>query len=187
MRCFVAIELPESVRAPLERFIAARRGAGRSDVRWCSRPQLHITLWFFGEVGDAAVAGLCDALRGVSAAVVPFELRVGQVGAFPNGRRPRVLWAGVEDPSRGCDAWLDAAQPRLEPLDFPREARVFTPHVTLARARDERGMLALRRVFEDRPELTAASFVVDQLVLFESVLRPGGAEYRVVATLPLGG
>ncbi|MCW5889854.1 MAG: RNA 2',3'-cyclic phosphodiesterase [bacterium] len=97
MRCFVAVEVPEDVRAALacaqERLRAA---APRADVRWSDAAKLHLTLRFLGEVVSARIASIEDALRLVAARHGPLALAAGGLGAAsPAPARPRVLWAGV--------------------------------------------------------------------------------------------
>jgi 2'-5' RNA ligase len=186
MRCFVAIELSDAVRRPLERLLAARATRHR-DVRWCTGSQLHITLEFLGDVDEDRLAALHGALATAAARVAPFDIRLAGWGAFPAARRPRVLWCGVDDPAGGAARWMTTAEPLLTELGFPAEERPFTPHVTLARSRGQAGAALLEQVLRALPPLAAPAQRVSDVVLFESVLRPAGAEYRVVERVALGG
>lgn len=184
MRTFIAIELVPAVRQPL---VDLLRKLPRSDgVRWVTPHQLHITLKFLGEVGDDRIDAVCAAAEAAAVQVSGFSLRIKGLGAFPNLRSPRVLWCGVEDPSGGCRQWVERADPLFEQLGFPPEERAFTPHITLGRSKSGSGTAALRRALEttkapDTPEMRAA-----QVVVFESRLLPGGAQYTPVSTHPLG-
>jgi 2'-5' RNA ligase len=126
------------------------------------------------------VDALTTAMDAVAAKHRPFEMAVGGLGAFPNFRRARVLWLGVEQ------------EPRLELLHhdvevagadvgFEIEGRAFRPHITLARLRtpldDERhrDLARLARAVDFN-----ASVPVEQVTLFESTLGRGGSEYRRV-------
>ena len=186
MRCFVAIELSPELRAPLLRLIQAHHDAVRG-VRWCSEAQLHVTLRFFGDVPDPQVPALAETLASTAKSVAPFDLTLARCGAFPGPRQPRVLWCGVDDPSDGCRRCLAAAEAPLRALGFPPEERPFTAHVTLARAQSPGGSRAVAALLPKLAALPALTMRVEHLTLFESILRPSGAEYRVAGRALLAG
>lgn len=185
MRTFIAIELEEAQRRPLLKLLREVFPADR-DVRWCSEHQLHITLKFLGEVGDAQIAKVCDAAAAASAQIEPFAIRVRGLGCFPGPRNPRVLWCGVDDPAGGCRRWVELADPLFTALGFPPEGRAFTPHITLGRSRSTAGGRVFQRVLETAPPPDTATLEVQRVVVFESRLLPGGAQYKPLATVPLG-
>lgn len=185
MRCFIAVDLSAEMRRPLVQLL--RELPRTRDVRWCSEDQLHVTLKFLGEVGDERIARVCDVVRTVSAGRTPFAIRLSGLGCFPSPRNARVMWCGVEDPDGGCAAWVAAADPLLAELGFERETRAFTPHITLGRSKSRSGAAVIRQVLEGGSELPVAGMTVREIVLFESRLRPQGAQYLPVAKVPLGG
>lgn len=166
MRLFIAIELPEEVKSILLRLRSAIPGA-----RWVPREQLHLTLAFLGELDQAELPRLTEALSGIRAA--GFELRFGATGCFPNRRQPRVLWVGLEQ------------EPRLENLaakirnavlscGIPQEERPFSAHITLGRLK----LVATREVaaFLDQPQKQIIPAVgVKEFILYQSSLTPQGA------------
>jgi RNA 2',3'-cyclic 3'-phosphodiesterase len=185
VRTFIACELAPAVRQPLVKLLRHELPAGR-EVKWVTEAQLHVTLKFLGELRDTQLKPVCEVIADVSRAVPPFSIRVCGLGCFPGPRNPRVLWAGVEDPTRSCQRWVTLAEPRFTDLGFPPEGRAFTPHLTLGRARSTAGGDVLREALENvRPPATEATLVT-QVILFESRLAPRGAEYHHLATLPLG-
>ena len=117
------------------------------------------------------------------ASFAPAKLRFAGLGFFPNARRPRVFWAGVEaDPQL---AELAAAiEAKLAPLGIPAEKREFHPHLTLARFDSPQGTDALRAAVEalNAPEFGSAIF--EEFYLYRSVLKPSGAEYTRLETYP---
>lgn len=183
MRCFFAIELAASIRSALERATRDMRGPGR-DVRWYGGEQLHVTVKFLGEIAEAdaprATAIALDAAR----RVLPFPLEVAELGGFPNDGRPRVLWAGVRDPTGRCATWLSLADPGFEALGVARESRPFRPHVTLARSRSRAGGYELARILAAAPIVPAMAMEVERLTLFESRGAAGGSSYAVLARVP---
>lgn len=187
VRVFVAIDLSEGVRAALVQAQTRLRAAcaHNQDIRWTRPEGLHITLKFLGEIPADQVPALVAALQGVG----PFErfpVEVKGFGFFPDGRHPRVLWAGIDAPStlRELAERVDAA---LSKLDFPPEDRPFRPHLTLARFRTQRPDPALEDALEQVSSTSLGSFEVTEYFLFESRLRASGAEYHKLTGLRASG
>lgn len=185
MRTFIAIELEPALRRPLLRLLAEELPRSR-DVRWCTENQLHLTLKFLGEVSDAVLPKVCDAAATAGGQVEPFPIRIRGLGCFPGPRNPRVLWCGVEDSTGGCRRWVELADPLLEELGFKRETRAFTPHITLGRSRNTGGTRVLTEALESAPAPDTDEMQVSQVIVFESRLLPAGAQYKPLATIPLG-
>jgi len=186
MRCFVAVELEPALRRPLTRLLREQLPRTR-EVRWCTEQQLHVTLKFLGEVSDGQLSAVCDAVTAAADSVEPFSLHLTGLGCFPSPRSPRVLWCGVEDPAGGCARWVDLADPLFEDLGFSRETRKFHPHITLGRSKSPAGSDVMRRVLEEVPAPATPTMTVEEVVLFESRLTPGGAQYTPRFKARLGG
>jgi 2'-5' RNA ligase len=186
MRCFVAIPLPDEVKAKVAAVqTEARRRCGDVDMRWTAPASLHLTLKFLGTVAaerfDAVRTTLDRAVEGVRLPV----LSLAGLGAFPQPRRARVLWLGVTD---GAAALVDlaAAMDRASAaLGFEPERRPFAPHLTLGRVRAPRGGGDLRDALAAGEGATAGSWTPEAVVLYESHLRPGGALHEARAVWPL--
>jgi len=186
MRLFIAIDLPDSVRAALAREQARLRdGCARSrDIRWTRPEGLHLTLKFLGQVEATRVTDVTEALNALGP-YETFEIEVGGFGFFPSARRPRVFWVGSQaTPVLGELARrVEAA---MEPLGFAREDRPFQPHLTLARLEGQRPQPELDAAVQ-KGEASFGRFTVTEFFLFESKLRPGGAEYSKLARFPAAG
>ena len=178
MRLFVAIDLPEAVAAEARGLC---RGIPR--VRWSNPHQLHLTLRFFAEVPEGEVHDLRTRLETV--AMPPFELGLRGVGVFPPKRRPaRVLWAGVAppEPAAALKAAIDGA---LGP-DPEVAGRGFSPHLTLARLREDPGA-ALDAYLKERAGFTGSRWTVDAFQLYRSTLGSDGARHEILQRYPLRG
>jgi 2'-5' RNA ligase len=188
MRCFVAVDLPDPVRDAVRRAQGALRAAAPdADVRWTGAAQLHVTLAFLGEIDPARAAAATDALRAVAGGRAAFPLRAAGLGAFPTARRPRVVWAGIDDPAGGLRALAADVAAALAPLGLAPEARPFRGHVTLARVRSPRGTAPLVRALGAATAPAFGAWSVAAVVLYRSHLHPQGARYEPLAALPLGG
>ena len=182
MRLFVAVPLPPPA---LEEAGALLRPLAALDwpVRWVREDGLHITLKFFGEVTSDRLDAIEEMLQFATAGMGPLQLALAGGGAFPSARHPRVLRLEV---TAGAD--LELLQDRLErgaeQIGFAPEGRPFRPHITLGRVREGHRLPAgAMRQLETLP--TGASFLADQVVLFESRQARGGPAYsaRLVQAL----
>jgi 2'-5' RNA ligase len=177
IRCFVAVLLPERVRAGLAAVCAELRGQTRG-LSWVRADNLHLTLRFLGEVEPAMLPHVQEAVTDAASAVAPFTVSLDGLGGFPPGRAPRVLWAGVSTGGEEMMALHTGLETALAARGIPRESRPFHPHVTLARARDPRGAGGLASVLGAGPPFGEAP--VAALHLMRSELDPRGARYSVV-------
>lgn len=133
MRLFVALNLPDAVRTALWDAAAPLRDAGLP-INWVRPEGMHVTLKFLGEVAESRTADLQSALGRACAGARTLSLGLEGFGAFPDARRPRVVWAGVV-PEPALELLQHGVERELAPLGFPTEARAFRPHVTLGRAK----------------------------------------------------
>jgi 2'-5' RNA ligase len=178
-RLFIALRPPEAVRDAL---IDAMEGI--EHARWQDDAALHLTLRFVGEVERPAANDLADALGDVR--WPGFELRVAGVGAFERGGRrsggPHAIWARVP-PNAELEGLRQKVERACEVAGLGREARRFTPHITLARLGRSSGLIGgWLAAFGN---LAAGPWPVEDFVLYESHLGHAGARYEAVARYPL--
>jgi 2'-5' RNA ligase len=184
VRVFVAIDIPVPVRAKIDAFIARVRPACPR-ARWVRIEGVHVTLKFIGEIALDHIDLIKSALSTL-AAPAAIKMNFRNVGFFPNERRPRVFWAGIEAGAglSGLTAGIEAA---FEPLGIAREQRAFMPHLTLARFDDPLGVDKLRAAIANVASLEFGGAFADEFHLYQSVLKRGGAEYTRLASFPLSG
>jgi 2'-5' RNA ligase len=186
-RLFVAIDLGEEARWALGEAQAVCRGANLP-VRWVDPAGAHLTLKFLGETDQEQVAPLGTALRAVAEWHQPLLLRTDAPGVFPNLRRPRVLWLGLSGALDRLAALQRDVDDTLATLGFPREARPFSPHLTLGRVREGArppDAASLAAAFAAVPNVVAP-LPVENIRLMRSELGRGGACYTTLLLAPLG-
>lgn len=177
LRLFVALDLPDFVRADLGQLIG-----NLPDTRWLEPDQLHLTLRFIGEVDGGTARDIEEALAVVPS--VPFELRLKGLGVFPPRGEPRVLWVGIEDAGevKALKRRIDAA---LADVGLPRDTRKFHPHVTLARFRQPPPHGRFASYLARHSLYRGEAFWVGGFSLYSSFLRPEGALHRIEASYQL--
>jgi 2'-5' RNA ligase len=178
LRAFIAVDLEPGIRKSLQALLLDLK-ATRAEVRWVEPGGFHLTLKFLGDIDEARVLRVKAVLEDVAGRHRAFPLRAEGTGVFPGERNPRVLWVGfAAEP--GLMAFQAELERALEAEGFAREERAFKPHLTLGRVKGPRlvgdAVAELkRRDGEEFGDMTAG-----KVALFESRLRPEGAEYRVV-------
>jgi 2'-5' RNA ligase len=174
IRCFVAVELPPSMRDGIGRIEEGLRMPGLRLVR----PDIcHITLKFLGDVPEDRIERICDALK--SAQVEPFEAQVRGIGAFP-GKSIRVVWLGLEGNFGPLHRRVDDL---LGQLGFEREGRKFSPHVTLGRVGRPSPQITrdIASRMDQYRDIDLGSFSVDRFLLKKSTLTREGPIYEDIA------
>ena len=184
MRAFIAIELPASVREALRREQARFREVC-PDASWTRPEGIHLTLKFLGDISGQQEAHVKRALAQMER-FEKFTARVQGFGFFPDARRPRVLWAGLDAPPN-LGRLAAQVESVMAPLGFLPENRAFRPHLTLARFKVPRRQPKLQALVTVPGNPLLGTFEVSEFFLWESRLMPGGAEYHKVARFPQDG
>ena len=172
-RAFIAVVMPEEVRDLISRHVERLQSLVPRGVKWVDPKTSHLTLAFFASVPTSRIPTTIRILDSVAAASPPLRLEAGPLGLFPNSRRPRVLWLGLEGDLNPLSVMHERLQNALETEGFSRERRPFKPHVTLGRARGKgpiplpEGSLAFHQ--DDK-----LAFSVEEIVLMSSILTPCG-------------
>lgn len=184
MRLFIAVNLPAAVRDAIYADAGPLR-ATTTAVRWVSAAALHVTLKFLGEQHESLVTPLRDALESVVPTHAAISAKTTNVGAFPNFRRPRVVWLGMTG-ERALQSLAGEIDRALTPLGIPREARAFQAHLTLGRVKGELGPAEATALAAAAKSVRGSRELAVQTVdLMQSELGPGGSRYSVLAAVPL--
>jgi 2'-5' RNA ligase len=184
MRCFIAIDLSGAVKEGI-REVIERLSPTSGSVRWVPVGNLHLTVKFLGEVPEDRVAGIRTVVNDVCLRHEPFEITVRGTGAFPTMRRPNVLWVGI-DRSDALERLYADADLSLSDLGIAREARTFSPHLTVGRVKDSRDIEWTVKEFCTFRDTLFGTIEVRELLVMQSVLRPAGAVYSRVHGCAIG-
>jgi RNA 2',3'-cyclic 3'-phosphodiesterase len=184
IRAFVAVEIPEDLRAALTSTIGALERLG-IDARMSRPESIHLTLKFLGDIEEAQIGAIESTLREVLEDRSTFPVRIGGLGAFPYLANARVVWVGV-DGGEALSQLQHRVDTGLSKLGFVPEKRKFKPHLTLARVKSRHNIAALIHYVESARSLDLGEFTARQLHLFRSILRPDGARYSKLVSLDFG-
>jgi RNA 2',3'-cyclic 3'-phosphodiesterase len=182
VRCFLALPLAEPALGE-----AGRRQeqlcARIPDVRWARPATLHVTVHFFGEVDEATVAAALAAVTPVVASTAAFAMTLDQLGSFPAGGTPRVIWLGPSELDPSLSLFAGACHDALRDTGLAIEGRPYRPHCTLGRPRRGFSEHAAWRSALAEPQ-ESMRWTASRMVLFDSRSAPGGAVYTEQASLP---
>ena len=185
MRLFLAVNLPSDLRERIYADAAPLRAIAPA-VTWVRVEHLHMTVKFLGEVDGSRVDGLLSALRTGLAAHDPFSLGFSGLGAFPDFRRPRVVWIGVRN-DRAIAAVASDIEGICESLGFARDERAFNAHLTLGRVKRELAPGQVRALEGEATSLVGMYDVdVRSIELVKSELGSHGPTHSILSSILLG-
>lgn len=190
VRTFIANELSEDLREALGLLQDRLRSQmPRGSVRWVRPDGIHLTLKFLGDTPVEQVDQVKAALAEAATKAGPFRITVRGLGCFPNTRRPRVIWVGLEEPTGALQRLRDAVEARVAPVGFPTEQRSFSPHLTLGRVQRGASSSEVREIGQRVAASTTG--LVGEMEVFtvsfiKSDLKPSGAVYTTLLERELG-
>ena len=185
IRAFIAIEMSADLQKQLDEIQKQLRDQIKGNpIRWVRSQNIHLTLKFLGDVSIENLELLKKILADEAINHEPFEISVGNLGAFPNNNHPRVIWVGVKAPN-DLNLIQHNLEIQMEKLGYTREERPFSPHLTLGRiARNihdlERHMISEALITNRIGFLGAVR--ADSIHLYKSDLQPSGAVYSRLFT-----
>jgi 2'-5' RNA ligase len=180
MRLFTGLDLPAEVVGNLEELLRRLKPSAR--IHWSPPANLHVTTKFIGEWPESRLGELTGALAGMpSRPAIPVNVR--QVGFFPNPHSPRIFWCGIEAP--GLDLLAADTDAATSALGIEPEKRAYSPHLTLARIKEQVDLQPLRKTVAALKSLEFGNFEARSFFLYRSTLKPTGSVYTKLAEFPL--
>jgi 2'-5' RNA ligase len=188
LRAFLASEVPTSFQDAIQAATTGlRKTLGDDLIRWVPVHNVHLTLIFLGDISSSSLDLIKQMMTVEAAQVRAFEIQIEGLGSYPNPRRPRVLWVGLNAPLAltYLQHALEAAAARL---GYAPEDRGFSPHLTIGRVRQNVSPADQQKV-RDALECTKVgnlgTVCVNGVHLFKSDLQPTGSLYTKLFSAPL--
>jgi 2'-5' RNA ligase len=188
IRSFVAIELPDELRVELGRLESQLKSESQPWVKWVDPNSIHLTLKFLGNIATEKITEITKAMEDATRDIPPFQLEVKELGVFPNLKRVQVAWVGLSGETDKLGQLQKGIESNLERLGFAPENRPFTPHLTLARIREQASLDERQRfgqLIADTKAQINYIIKVDSTSLMRSQLTRQGAVYTRISLAKL--
>jgi len=189
LRAFIAVEIPSTIQDAIHESTAGlRKTLGEGLIRWVPPHNVHLTLKFLGDVSPASLDLIKHMLSAEVTQHACFEMRVEGIGTFPNSRRPRVIWVGLQAPAvlESFQRSIDSASARL---GYASDEKTFSPHLTIGRVKQDPSALEVQRIraaLEGTKIGELGMVHVEAAHLFKSDLQPSGSVYTRLFSAPIG-
>lgn len=177
MRVFAGLALSDNIVRLIDRWCQswAERQRGLKPVK---PESLHVTLFFFGEKNKQDIGNLITALDRLHLKMI--EASLGDISCFPNAAKPKVYYLGIAKGGGRVISLYESFMETILPLGYRKDTKGFTPHITFARSKKREPAVSL----PGYGQINGKDFILDRLILFESRLKPDGAEYFPLKTVP---
>ena len=187
VRAFIAVEIPIAVRQAVCVAISDLQKATGSFVRWVPMENMHLTLKFLGDISPSNVDMLTQMMRSEADLYHCFEIHLNGLGSFPNLKRPRVIYIGIQAPAAlvALHRGIESASRRL---GYESEERGFAPHLTIGRVKQNvtaTEQQTIRHALEETKIDLLGKARVDSVHLYKSDLKPTGSIYTRLYSAPL--
>jgi RNA 2',3'-cyclic 3'-phosphodiesterase len=153
-------------------------------IKWVEPYNLHLTLWFFGNVKVSDMGPIGEKLRSIAGKQEAFTLQTGGCGYFGKKKQPEVIWIDT-DLSEPLLQLANAMEVGLMELDLPERDKPFRSHITLGRVKEIHHIDLFHEVMNDFKNVTPCVTIVNQFSLIESELNPYGPKYTSLETYSL--
>ena len=179
VRAFLAIALKQEIKNRLADLQSELR-AKVDNVRWSNPENLHLTLHFFGDTSQENLEKIKASMLSVKRNLRPFKVSIRGLGGFPGLQRSRVVWLGLEPQAKLIRLHREI-QYALQEVGLSPDTRLYSPHLTIGRAR--RASVDLSKVAVTLNDTTLGDLEINQITLYESRLKTGGAEHIPLLTV----
>jgi 2'-5' RNA ligase len=184
VRLFVAAPIQPEICINLDRTINVFKKTG-ADIKWVKPESIHITLKFLGETDEEKINNISDVLSDFEKQKGKLITEVKGIGFFPDSRRPRIIWAGLEEKPVYLAELASIMDAALSKLSFEKEKRAFSPHITIGRFRSNRSFNYLIKETDKMKTASFGIFEINEFNLYSSTLKPSGAEYKILRSFKL--
>ncbi len=179
IRTFIGIPLPEEIRERLRNVVGELKEIG-TKVVWTRLENLHLTLKFLGDTSLEQLDKVKRSLGEAAEQTVPFKVSLKGVGGFPNEKKPRILWVGVDEGEAELKKLFYLLEREVALLGLKEEKNEFVPHLTLGRIKFPKTNSALEEKIVHEKERLFGRWTISQFNLYQSTLTPEGPVYQVL-------
>ncbi len=181
-RLFIALDIPGDIKSDIHSFTGNLLEKERG-IKIVPASNIHVTLKFLGNININKIKKIENAIKITADSLEKFRYRIsGKVGAFPNLAKARVVFMEIDDGSMRISEVYNLLENNLSKIKIRKEGKKFIPHVTVARIKGKKNLEKPDGSLRAGPD---AWIDCHDILLFESRLRPSGAEYEVIGRFGL--
>jgi len=184
MRLFIACPVPEEIKKKIADLENVFRNSN-TDVKWVRPESIHLTLKFLGEVSEHKIPEINNKISKAIEGFSVFHVAIEKIGVFPDWRRIRVVWVGIEDGKKELKELSKRVEDKMANIGFKKEKRGFTAHITIGRVRSGRGIDRLTDAIRKKSDASLGDIQIGEVLLMQSMLRPEGATYKCLERFSL--
>jgi 2'-5' RNA ligase len=186
-RVFIAFDIsPEAREAAAGHIDGLKLAFPHCLASWTQSDKLHFTLRFLGDVETGRVDSVCEAADEAAKKMPPFRISLAGAGVFPSAKKARILWLGTHGEVKSAQSLKQRLEVELRRAAFESDPRTFTPHLTIARIKDPNAC-GLLTDFHLKSEIATPRFLVKEIIVIESSLKPSGSVYTVISKSAFAG
>ncbi len=186
LRTFIALPLNTTLKQVIAKTQEELKKTG-AHIKWVSPPNLHLTLKFLGPTPLEKIDLIKAILNEIANQQKPFSITITKLGAFPRISTPQVIWLGIEEGASAVSRLADACEKALADLGFPKEKRVFHPHLTIGRKKGPQNLYQLTKCIKNFSLSSPLQQTISSIAFIKSTLTPQGPIYENIAKFTLGG
>ncbi|ODS32485.1 MAG: 2'-5' RNA ligase [Candidatus Scalindua rubra] len=176
IRAFIAIEIGKEIKRKLSEFLSQLKETN-ADVKWVFPENIHLTLKFIGYIEEETLPGLNKIINDAISCLSPFNISIRNIGAFPNLKKPRIIFVCVQDKGNSLAKIYEKLDKGVEKLGIKRESKKYVGHITLGRIRSQKNISKLINTLKSDTEHFFGLEKVNYISLMQSKLTPTGPIY----------
>ena len=184
IRTFLCIPISNEI-ASKKNMLFSTIDNSKIKVNWVKNSNLHLTVKFIGQTPQSSIKKVIYSIASITKDFPPFKLRIKGTGCFPNKRKPKNLWLGVQNDYLPLSKLIERVENNLFELGFEKETKLLTPHITIAKINYPQKITPDISIFLNS-SYDVIDLNVNRLQFFSSELLSNGAIYSLLKTFPLG-
>jgi len=185
IRAFIAIDIPQQIKSTFLAINESLKVRHPTKIRWVNVQNIHITLKFLGHINANLVASITDSMYSATEDINPFNLCLGRLMLLPTPHKPKTLSMSVSGDLTILRQVQESVEKQIGALGFAKNQRVFRPHITIARFKDNLSTISHKRIQEEAISKDK-TWTVTELVLVKSTLTLKGPIYQKLCVQALG-
>jgi 2'-5' RNA ligase len=184
-RLFAAIKVHPSDQF-LKLLFNLKRELAYEKIKWVSPGNIHITLKFFGETPESDLPVISEALGNAAARAEPLTFTLAKLGIFGSSYKPKVVWVGIKN-GEAVKKLGEAVLNETDLAGWKRDRQNFVPHLTIGRIKFLEDKKRFQEIIAKYRDANLQEVQTDEIILYESILRPEGPDYHVLERYGIGG